>query len=332
MSHVSKASGAMTKTCLATVCLVLQLTLAQADSVKDFPTKPIRFIVGVAAGGGTDTTARAIASKLYESWGRQVIVDNRTGAGGAIAMDLTAKAAPDGYTISMISASQTIISAIEPKLPYDLTKDLAAVSRATSLFLVMYHIPSFQVKSVQELVAHAKANPGKVNYGTTGTASLHHISWELFSYMSGVKLVHVPYKGGAAAVTAALSGEIQIGFTTLTTVRPHTQSGRLRTLAITAKKRSPAAPELPTIAESGVPGYEVDAWYGVITSAKVPRAIINKLNAGIADSLKFPDVVQRLAGDGSTAMSSSPEAFDAHIKSELAKWRRLVKDVGLVLN
>ena len=315
--------------CLGCAALALSSALAQANSANDYPNKPIRLLVGVTAGGGTDTTARAIAPKLYEMWGRQVIVDNRTGAGGAIAMDLTAKATPDGYTISMISASQAILSATEPKLPYDLTKDIAGISRATSLFLVMYHIPSFQVKSVQDLLAYAKANPGKLNYGSTGAGSLHHISWELFSHMGNVKLVHVPYKGGTAAVSAALAGEIQVGFTTLVSLRPHAQSGRLRLLAITAGKRSPAAPELPTIAESGVPGYEVDAWYGVITGAKVPPAIIMKLNAGVIESLKSPDVVQRLAGDGSTAMSSSPDAFDAHIKNEIIKWGRLVKVVKL---
>jgi tripartite-type tricarboxylate transporter receptor subunit TctC len=305
---------------------------AQSGSANHYPNKPVRLLVGVSPGGGTDTTARALAAKLYETWGKQVIVDNRTGAGGAIAMEMTAKAAPDGYTLSMISASQTVLSATDPKLPYDLTRDVAAVSRATTLFLVMYHIPSFPVKSVKELLAHARANPGKLNYGSTGAASLHHISWELFSHLGGVKLTHVPYKGGTAAVAAALAGEIQVGFTTLVSIRPHIQSGRLRSLAITAGKRSTAAPEIPTIAESGLPGYEVDAWYGVITGAKVPPAIIRKLNAGIAEALKSPDVAQRLAGDGSTAMSSTPDAFDAHIKAEIVKWKRLVKDAGLVLH
>jgi len=328
MRHLSKTLHATTMAWL-TCAMFSPMPHAQIAPASNYPNKPIRLLVGVTAGGGTDTTARAIAPKLYEMWGRQVIVDNRTGAGGAIAMDLTAKATPDGYTISMISASQTILSATEPRLPYDLTKDIAGISRATSLFLVMYHIPSFQVKSVQDLLAYAKAHPGKLNYGSTGAGSLHHISWELFSHMGGVKLTHVPYKGGTAAVSAALAGEIQVGFTTLVSVRPHAQSGRLRLLAITAGKRSPAVPELPTIAESGVPGYEVDAWYGVITGAKVPTAIINKVNAGIVEALKSPDVVQRLAGDGSTAMSSSPDAFDAHIKNEIIKWSRLVKNVKL---
>ena len=305
---------------------------SRAQAQQNFPTKPVRFIVGLAPGGAQDATARAIAQKLSETWGRQVIVDNRPGATGAIALDLTAKAAPDGYTICLISAGAALNAAVNPKLPYDLTQDLAAVSQASSLFYVLFHSPSVPVKSIKELIAYAKANPGKLNYGVPGTGSLLHFAVEMFSHMTGAKLVHVPYKGGAPAIAALLAGEVQLGMVTLIALRPHMQSGRLRPLAITAKQRSPSVPELPTIAEAGVPGYEVDPWYGVVTSAKVSPAIIRKLNAGITEALRSPDVVQRLAADGSTPVGSSPEEFGAKIKSEIAKWRKLVKEAGVVID
>jgi tripartite-type tricarboxylate transporter receptor subunit TctC len=304
---------------------------AQADSEKDYPNKPIRLIVGVAAGGGNDATARAIAQKLSEKWGKQIVVDNRTGATGTIAIDLTAKAAPDGYTLCMVTASQTVVSAVNPKLPYDLTKDLAGVSQATSLYHVLYVVPALAAKSVKELIAHAKANPGKLNYGTPGVGNLQHLAWEMLGHLTGVKFNHVPYKGGNLALAASLAGEVQAGMSSFINVKPHIPSGRVRALAITARERSSAVPELPTISESGVPGYVLDQWYGVITGARVPPVIISKLNAGIVEALKSPDVVQRLAMDGSTAKSSSPKAFEAYIQSEIARWEKLVREVGLDL-
>jgi tripartite-type tricarboxylate transporter receptor subunit TctC len=302
-----------------------------ADAAKDYPVRPIRFIVPFAPGAGTDTTARTIGQKLSDMWGQQVVVDNRTGAGGAIGVDLTAKAVPDGYTICLISASLSVNSAVNPKLPYDLAKDLAAISRASSLFYVVYHNPTVPVKSINELIAYAKANPGKLNFGSSGAGTLQHFAGELFNHMAGVKIVHVPYKGTAAVIPAMLAGDVQVGFGTLFGVRPHMQSGRLRVLAVTAGKRSPAVPELPTVAESGVPGYEVDQWYGVITSAKVPGPIVLKLNAAINEVLKAPDVAKRFAADGSTPTGSTPQQFNAHIRSEIAKWSKLVKAAKLEL-
>jgi len=315
----------------AGACMTQPVFAAQADLAKNYPNKPIRFIVLSVAGAGTDTTARSIAQKLSEAWGQQVIVDNRTGATGAIGLDLTAKAVPDGYTICLISASHAVNSATNPKLPYDLVKDLQAVTQATSLFYAVSVTPSVPAKSVKELIAYAKANPGKLNYGTSGTGGLQHFAGEMFNNMAGVKLTHVPYKGAAAAIIAMLSNDVQIGFTTLFGVRPHMPTGKLRVLAITAAKRSPAAPELPTVVEAGMPGYVVDQWYGVITGVKVPAAIVRKLNAAIVESLKSPDVVTRLGSDGSTPVGSTPEQFSAHIKSEIAKWRKLVKEAKLEL-
>ena len=310
------------------------ISMAHAASVEvdKYPTKPIRFIAPFVPGGGTDITARAIAAKLTERWGQQVIVDNRAGAAGAIGVELTATAAPDGYTICLISASHSVNSATNSKLPYDLTRDLQAISQATSLFYVMYLHPSVPAKSVPELIAYAKANPGKLSFGSSGTGGLQHFAGEMFNFLAGVKMVHIPYKGGAAATADALAGNIQVGFGTLLSSRAHYKAGRLRPLAITARQRSSTAPEYPTIAEAGLPGYEVDQWYGIITSAKVPRPIVDKLAAAIAEAVKSPETAQRFGAEGSTPVGSTPDQFSAHIRSEIAKWRKLVKDAALELH
>jgi tripartite-type tricarboxylate transporter receptor subunit TctC len=312
--------------------LAQPLYAAQSDAAANYPGKPIRFIAPFVAGAGTDTTARSIAAKLAEAWGQQVVVDNRTGAAGAIGVELTAQAVPDGYTICLISASHAVNSATNTKLPYNLEKDLQAISQATSLFYVLSVVPTVPAKTVKELIAYAKANPNKLNFGSSGTGGLQHMAGEMFNYLAGVKMVHVPYKGAAGVITAQLAGDVQIGFTTNFGVRPHVPSGRLRVLAMTAKKRSPALPEVPTMVEAGVPGYEVDQWYGIITGARVPSAIVKKLSAGIADAMKAPDVAQRLAADGSTPVGSTPEQFSAHIRSEIAKWRKLVKEARIELH
>jgi tripartite-type tricarboxylate transporter receptor subunit TctC len=304
---------------------------AQSDPAPGYPNKPIRFIVPFAPGAGTDTTARTIAQKLGEKWGHQVVVDNRTGAGGAIGVDFTAKAVPDGYTICLISASNSVNAATNPALPYNQERDLQGISQATSLFYVVYVHPSLPVKNIKDLIAHAKANPGKLNFGTSGNGTLQHFSGELFNHMAGVQIVHVPYKGTAAVIPAMLSGEVQVGYGSLIGTRPQMQAGKLRGLAITAAKRSPST-DLPTVAESGVPGYEVDQWYGVITSSKVPKNIVAKLNGAIVEAVKSPDVAQRLSADGSVPVGSTPEQFDKHIRSEIAKWKKLVKEANLQLH
>ena len=310
----------------------ISMAHAASAEVDKYPSKPIRLIAPFVPGGGTDITARAIAAKLTERWGQQVIVDNRAGAAGAIGVELTATAAPDGYTICLISASHSVNSATNSKLPYDLTRDLQAISQATSLFYVMYLHPSVPAKSVPELITYAKANPGKLSFGSSGTGGLQHFAGEMFNFLAGVKMVHIPYKGGAAATADALAGNIQVGFGTLLSSRAHYKAGRLRPLAITARQRSSTAPEYPTIAEAGLPGYEVDQWYGIITSAKVPRPIVDKLAAAIAEAVKSPETAQRFGAEGSTPVGSTPDQFSAHIRSEIAKWRKLVKDAALELH
>jgi tripartite-type tricarboxylate transporter receptor subunit TctC len=312
--------------------VLAQWAHAETDIAKEYPKKPIRFIVPAVAGGISDNVGRAVARKLSETWGQQVIVDNRGGAAGTVGVDLTARAPADGYTVLLLNASHTVDAAATPKGPYDLSTDFAAVSKVTTHFLTMYLHPAIKVGSVSELVAHARANPGRLAYGSTGVASLHHFAWELFGHMAGVKLVHVPYKGGAHAMTAALAGDIQIGFASLLSLRPYGATGRLRVLAIAARNRSPAAPELPTVAEAGLPGFEVEQWYGVVTRANVAAAIIRKLNTGIVEAIKSPDVAQRFALDGVTPLGSTRDEFAAHINSDVRKWKKLIVEARLTLN
>jgi tripartite-type tricarboxylate transporter receptor subunit TctC len=299
---------------------------------KNYPARPIRFIVPFAPGAGTDNTARTLAQKLIDQWGQQVVVDNRAGAGGVIGVEAAANAQPDGYTLCLISGGITVNSATHPKLPYDLARDLQGVTQATSLLFAVYLSSAVPAKSAQELIAYAKANPGKLLFGSPGAGTLAHFAGELFNHLAGVKLTHVPYKGAATAITAMLSNEVQVGFGTVATARPHMQTGRLRVVAIAAAKRSSAVADIPTLAEAGIPGYEVDQWYGVATGAKVPRAIVDKLSEAMSRSLKDPEVMKRLAADGSMPVGSSPDQFSAHIKSEIAKWQKLVKDAKLLLH
>ena len=325
--NFNRVAGALT---VAVLAAATSVTWA-ADVVKDYPIKPVRMIAPFTPGAGTDTTARLIAKHLGDQWNHQVVVDNRTGAAGAIGVDLTAKAQPDGYTICLISASIHVNSATNPNLPYDLTKDLQGISLATSLFYVMYINASVPAKSVQDLISYARANPGKLNYSSSGTGGLQHLAGELFDYMAKTSMTHVPFKGTTAGVVANLAGEVQVGYGTLFGVRPHMQSGKLRGLAITALKRSPAV-DLPTVAESGVPGYSVDQMYGIIGSAKIPRPIINKINAGIVSAMKDPETVKRLAADGSVPVGSTPDEYTKIIRDEVDKWRKVAKAAGLKLH
>ena len=325
--NTRRAAGALIAAALA----VAAATAHAADAARDYPNKPVRFISPFTPGAGTDSTARALAAHLSGLWGQQFVVDNRTGAAGSIGVELTALAPPDGYTICLISASHSVNSGTNPKMPYDLGKDLQGISQATSLFYAVYLNPKVPANSIKELIAYAKSNPGKILFSSSGTGGLQHFAGEMFKYMAKVDMTHVPYKGTAAGVIANLSGDVQLGFGTFFGVRSHWQAGRLRVLAITASKRSPAVPDVPTVAESGVPGYEVDQWYGVITGAKVPKPVVDKIRNGIVDALKQPDTAKRLAAEGSTPVGSTPEQFTAHIRSEMAKWNKLAKAAKLDL-
>lgn len=305
------------------------LLAAQGDPAKEYPNKPVRLIVPFPPGGGTDITARLIAQKLTERWGQQVLVDNRPGANGTIGMDIASKSTPDGYTISMISSNHTVNAAVYKNLPYDLVKDLAPITQATTQpYAVVLH-PSVPAKSVKELIELARAKPGTLNYGSSGTGALDHLSGALLASLAKINIVHVPYKGGSPALTDVLAGQIQMLFSTILQSRAHLNAGRLRALAVTTARRSPAEPGLPTMQEAGVPGYEVAGWFGVATPAKVPQPILAKLNREIVGILQQSDVASRLAGDGSEPVASTREAFSAHIRSEISKWNKLVQEANI---
>jgi tripartite-type tricarboxylate transporter receptor subunit TctC len=317
--------------CAAIALFAPELHAAQSEASSSFPSRPVRFIVPYAPGAGTDTTARTIAAKLSERWAQQVVVDNRAGGGGHVGIEYTAKANPDGYTIGLLTASHATAAASAQKMGYDIVKDLQPITQAISVFYVVYVPTSLPVKSVTELIAYAKANPGKLNYGTSGTGSLQHFAGELLSHMAGIRMVHVIYKGSAPIITAMLANEVHLGFNSMFSVRPQVHAGRLRWIAMTASKRSPTV-DLPTVAESGLPGYEVNQWYGVSTSARVSARIIKKLHADITNVLQAPEVVQRLTADGSEIVGSTPAQFAEYMNSEIERWRKLVKAANLKLN
>ena len=295
------------------------------------PGKPVRFIVPFAAGGGTDIAARIYAATLTRQMGRNFVVDNRPGASGAVGVDITAKAHPDGQTICIISASNTVNSAVNQKLSYDLAKDLQGITQVTSAFFVLIVPQSSPIKSTKELIAYAKAQPGKLNYGSSGTGGITHLAGALFSHLEKITMVHIPYRGESAAITDLLGGQTQLQFASPLNASPHLNSGKLRALGVSSGKRNPAMPDIPTIAESGVAGYDVSQWYGVITSAKVPMSQINRLSEAFAAAAKEPEIVQRLRTDGVDAVSSKPAVFHAHVTAEIGKWEKLVKEAGLQL-
>ena len=303
--------------------------VAQRDPAPGYPSKPIRLIVPFAPGGGTDITARGIALKLGEAWGQTVVADNRAGANGTIGVDLAAKAAPDGYTLTMISSSHSVNVSLYKKLPYDLLKDLSPITQATTQPYALVVHPSVPAKSVKELIALAKAKPATINYGSSGTGGLSHLSGALFASLAAINITHIPYKGGSPAMTDVIAGQIQMLFSTILQSHAHIKAGRLRMLAVTTAKRSAAAPEIPTMPEAGVAGYEVAGWYGVLAPAGTPWPIITKLNQEIVKILHTQEVKDRLSADGSEAVGSTPDEFGAHIKSEIAKWSKVVREAGI---
>ncbi|MEO8305601.1 MAG: tripartite tricarboxylate transporter substrate binding protein [Betaproteobacteria bacterium] len=294
-----------------------------------YPTKPIRLVVPFPPGGATDIMARAVAQKLTEAWGQGVVVDNRPGAGGNIGSELVAKAAPDGYTLEMGTVgTHAINSSLYAKMPYDHVKDFAPVVLVAAVPNVLVVNPAVPVNSVQELIAYAKANPGKLNFASSGAGTSIHLSGELFKVMAGVQMTHVPYKGSAPALQDLLGGQVQLMFDNLPPSLPQIKAGKLRALAVTTPSRSPALPDVPTIAESGLPGFDASSWFGVLAPAGTPPAIIAKLNAEIAKWLASPEAKEKLASVGANAAGGTPEDFARHIQMETAKWAKVVKESG----
>jgi tripartite-type tricarboxylate transporter receptor subunit TctC len=300
---------------------------------QDYPTKPVRLIVPFPPGGGVDSVARILGQRLSETLGQNVVLDNRGGSGGTIAAEIAAKSAPDGYTLFFGgSASHGITPHLYRKLPYDPVKDFAPVILVGSTPYILVVHPSVAATTVKELIALAKANPGKLNYASAGSGSTLHLTGELFKTMAGVDILHVPYKGSAPALTDLLGGRVQMTFNPAAVVSPHIKSGRLRALAVTSGKRTALAPELPTIAEAGLPGFEASGWYGVLAPAATPRGIVQKLNREIGSLIADKDFRGRLGSVGVDPAGGSPEQFAAYIASELAKWGKVVRAAGAKLD
>ena len=298
---------------------------AQAD---EYPSKPIRMIVGFAPGGGTDTTARAISAKLGELVGQQVIIDNRAGAAGNIATEMVAKANPDGYTLLLgtIAALAINPSLYRTKLPFDSVKDFAPIIQAVDSTNILSVHPSVPVGTVKELIALAKTK--SLNYGSSGVGGTGHLAGELFDTMAGTKMTHVPYKGGGPAMIDLVGGQVQLVYATAASAVPMIKATKIKGIAVTTIKRSALMPAIPTIAESGLPGFDANNWYGLLAPAKTPRAIVMRLNAEVTKVLAMPDVKDFLFNQGLDPAPGSPEKFGAYIKAEMAKWAKVVKDSG----
>ena len=315
------------KRAFAVAAVALGFTAA-ADA-QTYPNRTIRFIAPFAAGGGTDLIARTLAQKLTEALGQTVVVDNRPGASAAIGTEIAAKSPPDGYTIMIATPTMAVNPSLMPKLPYDALRDFAPISLiATSPHLLAVH-PSLPAKSVKELVALARARPGQLAFATAGNGGSSHLSAELFSSMAKIKLVHVPYKGTGQSVLAIVTGEVSLGFNDVMTNLPHMKSGRLRGLAVTSLQRSTAVPDLPTIAESGYPGFQSGVWYGVVAPAKTPPEIVARLNSEMVKIVRNPDFAQKLAAQGADAIGSSPEQFGEHLRAETARWAKIIREAKI---
>ena len=301
--------------------------LCGAATAQNYPAKTVRMVVGYPPGGPTDLIARIVSQKLSESWGQQVIVDNRPGASGMIGAELTVRAAPDGYTLLMVPVTYAVTPSLYPKMTYDAAKDLAPVAQvAAAPFILVVH-PTLPVKTVKDLIALARSRPAQLNYASASTGGMPHLAGELFNTMTGVKMIHIPYKGAAPATTDLLAGQVQLMFNNMLSAMPQVKNGRLRAIAVTSTKRSAAVPELPAIAET-VPGYEASGWYAALGPAAMPRELIAKINNDMNRVMKMPDVAQRLAGDGVEAVGTTPEQFGSYLRQEIAKWGKVVQVSG----
>jgi len=314
---------------LAAVCGALLIGAAGSMRAQDYPTRTVRFIVPYVPGGGVDFVGRTLAQKLSDSWGQAVIVDNRPGGGTNIGSELVARAAPDGYTLLIGGVPNTVNVTLYPKLSYDLIRDFAPVILLDTAPNVLAVHPLVPAKSVRELIALAKAHRGALTYASAGIGSSNHLSGELFRTMAQIEIVHIPYKGGGAAVTDLLGGHVTMYFGTTPSTMPHVRSGKLRALGVTTAKRTRAAPDVPTIAESGLPGYEQSAWHGLLAPAATPQTIIATLHAEVLRVLRSQDVTDRFAVQGIEVIGSLPAEFAVFIKQDIAKYEKLVKTAGI---
>jgi tripartite-type tricarboxylate transporter receptor subunit TctC len=321
----------MMRKCLVqtAVAAAIACVVAGAVQAQAYPAKPVRMVVPFAPGGGTDVIARHLAAGMSESMNRQVVVDNRGGANGIVGTEIVARAPADGYTLLFVSSPHSVNPSLYPKLPYDTLRDFAPVSLvATSPYILVIH-PSLPVRNVKELIALAKSRPDQIDYGSGGSGSSAHLAAELFNQMAGVKLREIPYKGAGPALMAVLSGESAVVFGNALTVKPHIQSGRLRALGIASARRSASAPEIPTIAESGVPDFRADAVLGLLAPARTPRAIIETLNAEVHKTMRLPGAVDAMRSMGVDIALSTPEEFGRLIESEMQRWGKVISALNL---
>jgi len=299
-----------------------------AQNAANYPVRPLRLIVPFAPGGGLDISARLIGHKLTEKWGQNVVVDTRPGAATILGTEIASKAAPDGYTILMITTTFAINPGLYAKLPYDAGRDFSPVTQLNSQPNVVVVTPSFPGKSVKDLIALAKAKPGTLTFATPGAGSAPHLSAEMFQRAAGVSMIHVPYKGIPPAVTDVIGGRVTMLFTTTISAAPHIKSGKMRAVAITSAKRQPSMPDVPTVGET-LAGYRAEAFQGMVVPAGVPPAVVNKLSAEVARIVKLPDVAQRFELDGAEGVGSTPAEFAAFLKTEMQKWSKVIKDAGI---
>jgi len=313
--------------------LAAALTAIPAALAQTYPTKTVRMIVAFPPGGTTDILARATAQKLTEAFGQQVVIDNRPGAGGNIGTELVARSPADGYTL-LASPGSTLTSnpAVYAKVPFDTVRDFAPVTIIAEVPNVLIVHPSLPVKTVKELIALAKTRPGQLAYASTGAGQSTHLSAELFKQMARVDMIHVPYKGSAPALTDMVAGQVTVMFDNMPSCLPFVKAGRLKAIAVTSTKRSPTTPELPTVAEAALPGFDVTVWFSVLAPANTPRDIVARLNGEIVKALKAPDMRERLSQQGAEPVGNTPEEFSAVIKRDLAKWSKLVKDANIRLD
>ena len=314
----------------AIIFLLMLLGAVHTALAQTYPTKAVRMVVPFAAGAGSnDIMARLIAQKLSDSLGQQFVVDNRPGASGIIGTDIVAKAQPDGYTVLMMSLTFTVNPSLFSKLPYDTVKDFTPVTLVASAPLMLVVHPSLPAKSVAEFIAYAKANPGRLNFGSGGPGTTPHLAGEMLKTMAGIEVTHIPYKGGAPALADLIGGQIQFMCENIPGTLPFAKAGKLRALAVTDLRRSPLLPDLPTLDETGLKGYQIVGWNGVFMPAGTPQAIVNKLHAEVVKALALPDVRERLATMGADGVGNTPQQFAAFIKAEIPKWARVVKDAGI---
>lgn len=311
------------------ISAVLLLSFVGSTRAQEYPTRPVRLIVATVPGGGTDAIARILGVKLTELLGQQFVIDNRGGAGGIIGTELVARAPADGYTLLMGFIASLAMNPALTRTPYDTLKDFAPVSLVADAQYVLTIHPSIPPRTVKDLVAYARANPGRINYASAGSGTPVHLAAELFKSMAGVNMVHVPYKGGGPAAAAVLRGESQLIFGSVTATMPQIKAGKLIALGVTGPKRLPSAPEYPTIAELGYPGFEVTSWYGVLGPARTPAGTIARLHAAVVNAVRAPEVREQMGRQGLEPIGSTPAEFAAHLKREVARWARVVKEAGI---